>query len=53
MGFPATEIETEYENLLSFFIIPAPVNPKTADYPPELQALSNYVNALYLSLIHI
>jgi len=47
MGVPETEIETEYENLLSFFITPAPVNPQTADYPPELQALSNYVNALY------
>lgn len=41
------ETTQEYEALKSFFIIELPTNPKTSDYPEDIQAVSNYLNALY------
>lgn len=53
MKIPKEELTDEYENLLSFFIHPVPKDPKTADFPEDLQALSNYTNALYTYHFHM
>ncbi len=42
-----TIFENEGLDLLSYFVLNVPTNPKTSEYPAHIQAVSNLVNGVY------